>query len=142
MNGSAGAVGGVGVAANGGLESSPATHHHLAGLAAPAAITASDWHYNPPPSATSVAPSAMQRPPYARNWSAESNPSSGSGNSGQHYLAQIGCQHSVKHLINGFTNSSSKFKATGKHSDSMDNSYSCKLAIRRGEGGISKYIIL
>lgn len=116
-----------GSGASNGLESSPATHL-TSHLAAPAA----DWHYNPP-----VASAMPQRPPYARNWSAESN-SSNSGNSGQHYLAQIGCQHSVKNLVNGFVNSTFKFKATAKHNDPTDKHYNCKLYKGWGGGGGGK----
>lgn len=118
-----------GSGASNGLESSPATHLNLTShLAAPAAA---DWHYNTPAAASAM----PQRPPYARNWSAESNSSNSgnSGNSGQHYLAQIGCQHSVKNLVNGFVNSTSKFKATAKHNEPMDKHYNCKLY--KGRGG-------
>lgn len=120
-----------GSGASNGLESSPATHLTSSHLAAPAAVSAADWHYTPP-----AAAAMQQRPPYARNWSAESNPS----NSGQHYLAQIGCQHSVKNLVDGFVNSSSKFKAAGKHSDPVDKNYNCKLY--KGGGGILQCIYL
>lgn len=125
-----------GSGASNGLESSPATH--LAShLAAPAAVSAVDWHYSTPAAAAAAA-AMQQRPPYARNWSAESN--STSSNSGQHYLAQIGCQHSVKNLVNGFVNASSKFKATAKHNDPVDKNYNCKLY--KGCGIISMHIYL
>lgn len=121
-----------GSGASNGLESSPATH--LAShLAAPAAVSAVDWHYSTPAAAAAA---MQQRPPYARNWSAESN----SSNSGQHYLAQIGCQHSVKNLVNGFVNASSKFKATAKHNDPLDTNYNCKLY--KGCRNIPMYIYL
>lgn len=123
-----------GSGASNGLESSPATHLNLTShLAAPAAA---DWHYNTPAAASAM----PQRPPYARNWSAESNSSNSgnSGNSGQHYLAQIGCQHSVKNLVNGFVNSTSKFKATAKHNEPMDKHYNCKLYKGLWKGGRGK----